>query len=197
MPSGSVPFLSERASGYWPIPTARWSICEPELQVTSPVVVSKMLQVREPPFQSPSSAVATWVSSTQAIASGSRSSVIVPSRVMSPSSSASTSSTVASPAEKEVITSLVATSTTARALFSWRVTTTRLSSGLTFTYSGSASSAAASPGRPAISMRSTSHPSTSPVRSRWASQPVGCWGRSPSSRPSGASSSSRWFSIAM
>ncbi len=98
-------------------------------------------------------------------------------------------------------------STTATPLFSWSVTATLVPAGLTATYSGSGSWRVSRPaasttgsGAPASSTKETARADqaagSSPGRSRIWRKPAGSCGRSPSSPPSGVTSSSRWFSIA-
>lgn len=83
-------------------------------------------------------------------------------------------------------------------LFSCRVSAS-LFSELMSTYSGSASSGAASPfSAEAGSATSViDHSVGPPSRPTTLTEPAGAWGRSPSSPPAGVTASLRWFSIAI
>ena len=184
-----------------PVRTASWEKELPASHTTSPVVASKIVQPRVPPFQSPSLAVTTWSSPTQPIASGSRGvSEIEPLWSMVPSSAVSMPSTDSLPALKMLVTSPVRPSMIATPLFSWNVSAT-WPRELMLTYSGSRSSGVSRPAERAASTskstRRADHVFGSPARSMSCRKPVGGWGRSPSSPPGGVASSSRWFSIAI
>ncbi len=198
-PSGSGPLDSARLSMCRPVRTASCSRELPASQVTSPVPASKIVQPRVPPFQSPSLAVATWSSPIQPMASGSRGvSGIEPVWSIASSSLVSMPSTDSLPALKIFCTVPVRPSRTAMPLFSCRVTAT-WPRELMLTYSGSRSSGVS---RPALRAASTSKSTLRgvqvfgcPSRSISCTNPVGGWGRSPSSLPGGVNSSLRWFSI--
>ena len=178
----------------------------PASQTGSPVFVSKTVHPLVPPFQSPSFAVATRSSPTQAMESGSRGVAgREPVWSIRPSLTVSIPVIATLPAEKTEVSVLEARSMTAIPLFSWRVTASRLRESIA-TYSGSGSSGVSIPdaatigrGAPSASTKRTGvvvHARGSGPRSMICTNPAGSWGRSPFFPPAGVASSSRWFSMA-